>query len=313
MIKYLCSALGVLLMLGCNREEVTPSFSFDSYSYLTHNSVLVTYKNLNGMNEYPSGVRVAGRIASSNDTMNYFNAIFSPIEMNYSTMLFDLIPDTKYSISFYYGHKIIASETFDFKTKNVEYFTDIRDGYKYPIGQYGSQWWMLENLNYQTSDAISLTDSLLTGKYYTWESAKASCPPGWHLPSDEEWIELERFIGISEDYLYDISQLRGRNEVVKLLTPSNFTLYSGLSDNIIVNELGFSLKACGYILENRQNEYPQSFGLDSYYWSSSEYNSTDAFYHGASYKAITGSSDSIMAVRLYMLKDNKMCVRCVKD
>ena len=28
------------------------------------------------------------------------------------------------------------------------------------------------------------------GSYYTWEEAVNACPPGWHLPSDAEWVDL---------------------------------------------------------------------------------------------------------------------------
>ncbi|MDX9846633.1 MAG: FISUMP domain-containing protein [Tenuifilaceae bacterium] len=309
----LLTVISIIMLLGCTKEEDKPSFIFDSYSYLTHNSVLVKFKNTNDANEFPTGVRLSGRVKFSNDTVNYFNAIFSPIEMKYSVMLFDLLPDTKYTISFYYGHKFPSSMLFTFKTSKVEYFTDTRDGSIYPIGKIGNQWWLLENLNYHTSGTSGLPDSLLVGKYYTWEDAKLSCPQGWHLPSDEEWIELERYIGVQENVLHVTSQKRGLNEAMKLLTPTSFTLYNGLLDNSIVNELGYSLKACGYMPENRQKEMPQGFGMDGYYWSSSEFSATDAIYHGTAYKAYTGHVDSVFSVRLYMNKQNKMNIRCVKE
>ena len=313
MKKYLLTVMTALIIQGCTKEVKVPSFTLDSFSFLTHNTVLVTYQNLNEMNEYPSGIKITGKVAFSKDTINYFNALFSPEKGKYSAMLFDLLPDIRYSISFYYADRHVSSETYNFRTNSVEYMADERDGKIYPIGKLGDQWWMLENLNYQTAGAISIEDSLLMGKYYTWTTAKSVCPPGWHLPSDEEWIELERFIGIPEIDLYKISQTRGRNEVAKLLTPGSYTMYSGLPDNLVVNELGFSLKACGYLPTNKQNESPNGLGMDGYYWSSTEYSLTDAFHHGSLYKSFQGVVDTVMAARLYMFKENKMCVRCLKD
>ncbi len=292
---------------------MVPDFTLDSFQHIKHNSVLVKYKNLNEMNEYPTGIELSGKIFTTNDTVNYFSAIFSEDEGVYSTMLYDLLPSMAYTIKFYYGHKNIINKSFFFQTANVETLIDQRDGKSYPIAKFGNQWWMLENLNYSTLDGLDIADSFRTGTYYTWESASIACPSGWHLPSDEEWIELEKYVGVGSLYLYDTSALRGQNEVAKLLVPTSFTMYSGLADDVVVNELGFSLKACGYFPENRQDELPQGFGLDGYYWTSTEFNSTDAFYHGTSYKAVTSGEDSIMSVRLYMSKDNKMCVRCVKD
>jgi uncharacterized protein (TIGR02145 family) len=33
------------------------------------------------------------------------------------------------------------------------------------------------------------------GVLYNWAAAKKSCPRGWHLPSENEWLELERSLG----------------------------------------------------------------------------------------------------------------------
>jgi len=33
------------------------------------------------------------------------------------------------------------------------------------------------------------------GRLYDWESALSACPPGWHLPSDDEWQQLRDYLG----------------------------------------------------------------------------------------------------------------------
>jgi len=46
------------------------------------------------------------------------------------------------------------------------------------------------------------------GVLYNCEAAKRACPPGWHLSSDEEWIALEVFLGMSESEAYSITYWR---------------------------------------------------------------------------------------------------------
>jgi uncharacterized protein (TIGR02145 family) len=58
---------------------------------------------------------------------------------------------------------------------------------------------MAENLNFDCPGAKCYgNDSKNAEKYgrlYDWETAKKACPPGWHLPSNEEWQTLVDFAG----------------------------------------------------------------------------------------------------------------------
>ena len=77
----------------------------------------------------------------------------------------------------------------------------------------GDQIWLAENLKSthycdgtEIPDVVAYNndDSLadIYGLLYTWDAAmngsnipssQGACPCGWHVPSDEEWIELETF------------------------------------------------------------------------------------------------------------------------
>ncbi len=143
----------------------------------------------------------------------------------FTSTLDNLIPNTQYYVRAYASNSsgVVYGNQFSFSTVAVpEKVFDI-DGNQYNTISLGSQVWMKENLRvgkYRNGDlipnylsdtewqntgigacAILNNDSVnyfKFGKLYNWFSVddpRGLCPNGWHVPTNEEWGQLENFLG----------------------------------------------------------------------------------------------------------------------
>ena len=181
---------------------------------------------------------------------------------------------------------------------------DRRNGKTYQTVVIGSQTWMAENLDYEMPDSWCYENNpdncCQYGRLYTWEAAKNGCPAGWHTPTEEEWQELELYLGMPEkeaaEYLY-----RGEDVGAKLKSREGWE--SGDGENFGNNESGFSALPGGIRVF-----YDESFinlGKQGYWWSSS-------------WDGQHGFRRSLFADKTGIDRDlatltNAYSVRCVKD
>ena len=81
-------------------------------------------------------------------------------------------------------------------------FTDSRDGHTYKTVKIGDQVWLAQNLNYVTEEGSwpvpGDSTGMQFGRFYTWEAAKKAVPPGWHLPSQQEFEDLAATLGVTD-------------------------------------------------------------------------------------------------------------------
>lgn len=182
---------------------------------------------------------------------------------------------------------------------NMGSMVDSRDGQAYKTVQIGKQTWMAENLNYQTSESMCYEDKPENcekyGRLYDWNEAVTVCPEGWHLPSKEEFEELEKLAGQKAG---DIDEA---GTVLKSTT--GWKNEDGKSGNGI-NGLGFGALPAGYY-DSGYGRF-DSEGNFAGFWSSTEYNSSNAYYlYLGFYRE--------RAYVYHHRKDRAFSVRCVKN
>ena len=160
--------------------------------------------------------------------------------------------------------------------------TDI-DGNVYETVQIGEQIWMAENLkatHYRNGDAIDYYDydnepsnSEIYGRLYEWldiTDSRGACPEGFSVPSDEEFMELEIFLGMSEEEANGIG-IRGTNEGSKLAGNSELWESEVLTDNPAFGQSGFNALPAGDMQWESGWSGPmrfQNLGTDTYFWTS---------------------------------------------
>jgi len=221
----------------------------------------------------------------------------------------------------------------DKPTDNTEEtITDI-DGNVYTSVIIGEQEWMVENLrviHYRDGTAIpNITDnenwvSTNSGAYcdydndesnvevysrlYNWFAVSDShnLPPlGWHIPSDDEWKELEMYLGMSQTTA-DSTSFRGTSEGASLKDTTGWNM------NEKANNLsGFTAIPCGY--RNGNATLPDTtvgyfFGLRGYsfFWTSTGISDGPAWY-----RILSSPRETISRNPAY--ETSGYSIRCVRD
>lgn len=87
------------------------------------------------------------------------------------------------------------------RSPGAHMLADLRDGQTYRTLELGGLRWMAENLRYATAASGCYDDDvencLRWGRLYSFEDGLNACPAGWRVPSDRDWMRLERELGVS--------------------------------------------------------------------------------------------------------------------
>jgi uncharacterized protein (TIGR02145 family) len=197
-----------------------------------------------------------------------------------------------------------------------------QEGNVYKTIVIGTQEWMAENLNtsiYRNGDAIptNLDDGTWQnttsgawayynndasyacpyGKLYNWYAcvdARQLCPVGWHVPTDAEWTVLTDFLGGE-------AVAGGKMKTTGTIEAATGLWYS--TNTGATNSSGFSGAPGGDRIY--YGDYV-NIGGNGYWWSSSEYDTANAWYRVLGY--VNGN-----ASRINYNKRIGFSVRCLRD
>ncbi len=138
-------------------------------------------------------------------------------------------------------------------TKDYEELCDLRDKHVYGAQKIGDYIWMTQNLNYDTAGSYRPDDNRYSdqyGRYYTWNTAMAACPKGWHLPSKYEFEKLIKTAG-------------GEGIAGKNLKSTSMWHSSGAG----IDDFGFAALPAG-VVDNKGDFYNAT--NFTYFWSSED-------------------------------------------
>jgi uncharacterized protein (TIGR02145 family) len=203
---------------------------------------------------------------------------------------------------------------------------DIDSNY-YKIVKIGNQWWMAENLEVKTfndgtpirlsesdefwKDSVSSycrykNDVNAPGLLYNWFAVNDNrkiAPAGWHVATEQDWQNLESFLGMPENELVK-NGWRGTLEGSKLKVYGK-TGWLTEVEEWPTNESGFSAKAGSC---RKQNGVWGEPGLTQtgFWWTATEASKGKVYYRYLDYK-------NTKVFRHHDYKNCGLSVRCVRD
>jgi uncharacterized protein (TIGR02145 family) len=180
--------------------------------------------------------------------------------------------------------------------------TKYKDGTEIPTGYSDSDWSNLSTGAYAVYDNNS-SNAGIYGNLYNWytvDDERGVCPEGFHVPSDEEWKELEIYLGMSESQANSTGD-RGTYEGGKLKEAGTVHWFS--PNTGATNESGFTALPGGY-----------RHGLSGSF-NNLQYNSgfwTSSLSSGGAWDRFQSHDNSSILRNIYSLPTG-FSVRCVRD
>lgn len=149
-------------------------------------------------------------------------------------------------------------------------FHDNRNNKTYKLILIGDQEWMAENFALESNDGCWAYNNDLKnvekyGYLYTLKTAQLICPEGWRLPSDNDWMMLEKYLGMNESHL-NVEGRRCPEIELKLHAENGWDDYNGIRGNG-TNTSGFNALPGG-IRANHADFGFQHIGSSGSWWTS---------------------------------------------
>jgi uncharacterized protein (TIGR02145 family) len=157
-------------------------------------------------------------------------------------------------------------------------FTDKRAGRVYKtVKMPDGKTWMAENLNHKTGNSWCYEDNDANckkyGRLYDWNTAKAACPAGWHLPSRAEWRELVRAVDPNAQLIDNFDDANVAGTKLK-------AAYGWENNGNGTDEYGFSALPGG---DRYTDGSFDDAGVNGNWWAATENGSSNAYYRDVNY------------------------------
>lgn len=217
----------------------------------------------------------------------------------------------------------LESDVFSFTTDKFGSFVDSRDGKSYKTVMVGDEIWLAENFAYipyvinDTEDARKcsvygididkgatvedLKNAENYSKYgvmYSWEMLPDVVPSGWHVATDNDWMDIEEANGVD-------ASLLGRTRSYRGESAEKFKSTEGW-DPAGTDELGLNITPCGaWELGDKK------LGERAYFWTASE--KPGLFGPSLSAWMRAFAFDRTGIYRNYSNKGQRYYIRLVKD
>jgi len=171
--------------------------------------------------------------------------------------------------------------------------TRFNDGTSIPLVTDNKEWGYLSTPGYCWCNNDPATFKNIYGALYNWFSVNTGklAPTGWHVPTDEEWTILTNFLG---------GEAIAGGKMKEQGTSHWWSPNTGAT-----NVSGFTTLPCGY-RSHFNGDFPY-LSTNTYFWSSTQVNETDACYR------ILFIGVENISRRFLDCKADGFSVRCLKD